>query len=103
MADVPLELANENIKQIAPHATKAFFSPQTPPASNDPELQGRLGFIVLSQDRAIPKAGQEAMMKNSEREWLVMELDASHNAPFISKVKETVVLLDDMIRIFTTK
>lgn len=99
--DVPPDVAKKNLDQMVPHATVAFFSPQTPPAFTEPGLKDKLGFILLLKDQAIPKAGQEAMMEYSGQKWQVKELDTSHNGPFTSKIRETVELIEVMIKSFT--
>ena len=96
------EKAREITDQLVPHSTKAFFSPQPSPAFTEPEFESRLGFVLLSQDQAIPKAGQEAMIQYSGQEWIVKEMVAGHNAPFTTKVDEAVSVVEDMVNSFKT-
>lgn len=64
-------------------------------------FQGRLAYIVCTEDQAVPKLGQEAMMQGTGKDWIVTELRGSHNAPFLSeKTHEAVDAIDGFINAF---
>ena len=99
-ADQPPSVAGELTAILKPHATLAFNSPQPPLAWSDGNYKGCLGYIVATEDLAVPKAAQEGMMADTGQEWIVREIAGSHNAPFLSKVSETLLHLQSMIDSF---
>ena len=99
-ADVEPSLAKKNADELLPHATLAFKSASPAPAWADPEFKGRLAYLVCTEDKAIPKAAQEGMMQHSGQDWHVRELQGSHNAPFLSKEKEAVEIIDGFVEKF---
>lgn len=86
----------ENI--IRPHASLAFNTPQPHPAWADPAFHGRLGFIVPTEDQSIPKEAQYGMIAATKQQWIVKEMGCSHFAPFLTRIEETLQLLQDFIR-----
>lgn len=99
-ADIAPELAQANVSQLLPHALLAFKSPASVPAWSEPDFEGRLAYLVCTEDRAIPKFAQEAMMQGSGQRWNVKEFNGSHSAPFMSRAGETVEALENFVQIF---
>lgn len=104
-ADIEPSVAQTNAAEIIPHATLAFKSPSPTPAWTDAAaFQGRLAYLVCTEDLAVPKFGQEAMMQGTGQEWIVKELQGSHNAPFLSnKKQEAVDAVDRFIHTFLSR
>ncbi|KAJ5286739.1 hypothetical protein N7478_002425 [Penicillium angulare] len=96
-ADVDPALARSLEADIKPHSTLAFTSPQPHPAWADEEFRGRLGFIVTTEDRAVPKEAQYGMMAATQQQWIIKEIDSSHCAPFISRIEDTVKATQEII------
>ena len=55
---------------------------------------------MCTEDQAIPKFAQEAMMQGTGMEWKVKEMGGSHNAPFLKKPEETCKMLEDFVEGF---
>lgn len=104
-ADVEPEVAQANATELIPHATLAFKSPSPAPAWTDAAaFQGRLAYIMCTEDQAVPKFGQEAMMQGIGKEWLVTEFQGSHNAPFLSKkTQDAVDAVSNFINTFLSR
>ncbi|KAJ5425275.1 hypothetical protein N7465_000345 [Penicillium sp. CMV-2018d] len=96
-ADVDPALAQALTAEVKPHSTIAFTSPQPHPAWADEAFQGRLAFIITTEDRAMPKEAQFGMMAATQKEWIVKELVYSHGAPFLNRIDETVALTREII------
>ncbi|CAI7649308.1 unnamed protein product [Penicillium viridicatum] len=96
-ADVDPTLAQALTAEVRPHSTVAFTSPQPHPAWADEAFQGRLAFIVTTEDRAVPKEAQFGMMAATQKEWIVKELGYSHCAPFLNRIDDTVGLTREII------
>lgn len=96
-ADVDPALAQALTAEVKPHSTIAFTSPQPHPAWADEAFQGRLAFIITTEDRAMPKEAQFGMMAATQKEWIVKELAYSHGAPFLNRIDETVALTREII------
>ncbi|KAJ5193259.1 hypothetical protein N7449_009401, partial [Penicillium cf. viridicatum] len=77
--------------------TLAFTSPQPNPAWAYEAFEGRLGFIVTTENHAVPNKAQLGMMAATQKEWIVRELAYSHCAPFLNRIDETVGLTRDII------
>ncbi|GKZ23890.1 hypothetical protein AbraIFM66951_010422 [Aspergillus brasiliensis] len=99
-ADVDPALLTDLDEKIKPHATLAFTSPQPAPAWAEESYQGRLAFIVTTGDPAVPKEAQYGMMAATRQEWIVKEMDCSHCAPFITRIEETVRLVEECVKHF---
>ncbi|BAE59602.1 unnamed protein product [Aspergillus oryzae RIB40] len=99
-ADVSEEQALAISSVIKPHASLAFFSAQPSPAWADPAYTGRLSYVVTTEDLAVPKVSQYGMMSGTGQNWHVREIESSHCAPFITKVAESVGILQDFIQTF---
>ena len=78
----------------------AFTSPAPKPAWSEPGFDDRLAYLVCTEDRAITKFGQKAMMQGIGKKWNVKELEGSHSAPFLSKTEGAVQALVGYVRIF---
>ena len=100
LADVTPAIAQAFISQILPHALLAFKSPAPKPAWSEAGFDGRLAYLACTEDRAIPKFAQEAMMHGTGKKWIVKELECSHSAPFLSKIEEAVQALEGFVRVF---
>ena len=92
--------AQAYVSQILPHALLAFKSPAPKPAWSDTGFDGRLAYLVCTEDRAIPEFAQRAMMEGIGKKWIVQELEGSHSAPFLSKIEEAVQALQGFVRNF---
>ncbi|KAL9120726.1 MAG: hypothetical protein Q9187_002714 [Circinaria calcarea] len=99
-ADIAPAVAKKNAANLEPHATLAFKSPSPAPAWADPDFEGRLAYIVCTEDEAIVKAGQEAMMQYSGQHFMVKELQGSHMAPFLLKSRQTAEMVTGFIKSF---
>ncbi|KAG0154637.1 hypothetical protein PDIDSM_205 [Penicillium digitatum] len=96
-ADVNPKLAQSLIAEVKPHSTMSFTSPQPHPVGADKAFQGRLAFIVTTEDRAVLKEAQYGMMAATQKKWIVKELASSHCAPFLDRIDETVGLTREII------
>ena len=96
-ANVDAALAKSLIAELRPHSSLAFTSPQPHPAWADEAFQGRLAFIVITEDRAMPKEAQFGMMASTQQAWIVKEMVSSHCAPFLNGIDETVELTREII------
>ena len=99
-ADVSEEQALALSSVIKPHASLAFFSAQPSPAWVDPTFTGRLAYVVTADDLAVPKVAQYGMISGTGQQWHVREIESSHCAPFITKVAESVEILQEFIHTF---
>ncbi|KAF7595402.1 hypothetical protein BBP40_006397 [Aspergillus hancockii] len=99
-ADVSEEEALAMTSFTKPHASLAFFSAQPFSAWSDPAFTGRLAYIVTTEDLAVPKAAQYGMMAGTGQEWAVREIASSHCAPYISRITESVRILEELIQMF---
>ncbi|KAL5002229.1 alpha/beta-hydrolase [Aspergillus recurvatus] len=99
-ADVDGGLLRDLDTYVKPHSSLAFNSPQPAPAWADDAYAGRLAAIVTTVDAAVPKDAQHGMVAATEKEWIVKEIDASHCAPFISRIDESVGLVLGLLRDF---
>lgn len=102
-ADVEQSKAEESLKILVPHSTLAFFSPQPTPAFSDEASKGLCAYIKLMQDQAVPVPGQEAMMQYSGAEWVVRELQMSHNSGFVTKTDEMAKTIVELVQEFQSK
>lgn len=89
-ADIEPTIAKENVSQLVPHALLAFKSPAPAPAWSDPGFEGRLAYLECTDDLAITPFGQEAMMHETGMEWVVKEMEGSHNCPFLKEAAGAV-------------
>ncbi|KAJ6078956.1 hypothetical protein N7467_008709 [Penicillium canescens] len=96
-ADVDSALAQSMVTELKPHATLPFTSPQPHPAWADEAFQGRLAFIVTTDDRAVPKEAQFGMMAATQKPWIVKEIASSHCGPFLNQIDETLRLTREII------
>ena len=96
-ADIDPIIAKENASRLVPHALLAFKSPAPAPAWTDPGFEGRLAYLVCTEDVAIPRFGQEAMMHGTGMEWVVKEMEGSHNCPFLKKTEEASEAVDAFV------
>lgn len=96
-ADIDPIAARKNAAHLVPHALLAFKSPASAPAWAEPGFEGRLAYLVCTEDKAIPKFGQEAMMQGTGKDWSVREMVGSHNSPFLKKVEEAAGAVDAFV------
>lgn len=96
-ADIDPIIAEKNASQLVPHALLAFKSPAPAPAWTEPGFEGRLAYLMCSDDQAIPRFGQEAMMQGTGMDWVVREIVGSHNAPFLKKTEEAAGAVDRFV------
>lgn len=96
-ADIDPTVAKENASKIVPHALLAFKSPAPAPAWTEPGFEGRLAYLVCTDDLAVPKFGQEAMMQGTGKRWVVKEMVGGHNTPFLKKTQEAAGLVDAFV------
>ncbi|KAJ5210070.1 hypothetical protein N7491_009882 [Penicillium cf. griseofulvum] len=96
-ADVNQDLVKSLTRSVKPHSNIAFTSTQPHPAWADQEFEGRLGFIVTTEDAAVPKEAQTGMMAATQKAWIVKEIASSHCAPFLNRIGETVGLIREII------
>ncbi|CAF9935010.1 MAG: hypothetical protein ALECFALPRED_006212 [Alectoria fallacina] len=96
-ADIDPAIAMENASRLVPHALLAFKSPAPAPAWADSGFEDRLAYLVCTEDQAIPKFGQEAMMQATGLNWAVREMMGSHNSPFLKKTDEAVEAVDAFV------
>lgn len=96
-ADVDLALVQSLTAELKPHSTLSFTTPQPHQAWADETFQGRLAFIVTTEDRVVPKEAQFGMMASTQKAWIVKELGSSHCAPFVNRIDETVGLTREII------
>lgn len=99
-ADIDPPVAAANASRLVPHALLAFKSPAPAPAWTGPGFEQRLAYLVCTEDEAIPKFGQEAMMQGTGVEWAVREMAGSHNAPFLKKAEEAAGAVDAFVEGF---
>jgi hypothetical protein len=100
-ADVSEDLAREMAAQLKPHSNLAFMSYQPAPAWAEPAFAGRCAYIVTGDDVGIPKAAQCGMIAATGQEWIVKELaGSSHMAPFMTRVKDCVDLVYEILDVF---
>ena len=99
-ADIDPINAQENASRMVPHALLAFKSPVPAPAWTDPGFEGRLAYLVCTEDLAIPQFAQEAMMRGTGQAWAVKEMVGSHNCPFLKQAKEAARAVDDFVEAF---
>jgi hypothetical protein len=85
------------VTELKPHATLPFTSPQPQPAWADEAFQGRLAFIVTTDDRAVPKEAQFGMMAATQKPWIVKEIPSSHCGPFLNQIDETLRLTREIV------
>jgi hypothetical protein len=99
--DVHRSLANVMLKALHPHSTLAFTSPQPPPAWAEADFEGRLAYIITTEDKAVPEAAQQAMIAGTGKEWIIKKMVSSHCAPFLSRIPEFVTQLNAIVGEFT--
>lgn len=99
-ADLDPAVTKETTARLVPHALLAFKSPAPVPAWTDPGFEGRLAYLVCTEDQAIPKFGQEAMMQGTGMDWNVKEIVGSHNSPFMKKTQEAVKAVEELVEQF---
>ncbi|KAE8332651.1 hypothetical protein BDV39DRAFT_215728 [Aspergillus sergii] len=88
---------------VKPHSTLAFNSPQPTPAWAEEGYNGRLGFIVTLQDKAVSKEAQHLMISATQKDWIVKEMDCSHCAPFLNRIDDCIGLVQGLLREFQSK
>lgn len=93
-------MIKKRIFVLKPHANLVFFSAQPPLPWSNSTFKGRLGYLIATEDLAIPKAAQEDMITGTAQDWIVREMTCGHNAPFLSRISETVSNLEYMIEKF---
>ena len=101
-ADVEPDVAKKLESSLLPHALKAFESPASSPAWKEPNFAGKIAFLRCTQDQALPTFVQDMFIQRSGVDWIVKDLEASHS-PFLSKPKEVVEILKDLLGIFQKK
>jgi hypothetical protein len=98
--DVQRSLANVMVKALHPHSTLAFISPQPPPAWAEADFEGRLAYIITTEDKAVPEAAQQAMIAGTGKEWIIKKIASSHCAPFLSRIPEFVMQVNAIVAEF---
>ncbi|KAL3465554.1 hypothetical protein BJX64DRAFT_56032 [Aspergillus heterothallicus] len=98
--DVDTKLLVDLNLYTKPHSTLAFNSPQPAPAWADDIYAGRLAAIITTEDLAVPKVAQSAMIAGTQKSWMMKEMGCSHCAPFISRIPESVELVFGFLRGF---
>lgn len=58
---------------------------------------------MTTEDRAVPKDAQYAMMAATKQVWIVKEMECSHCAPFINRIDETIQLLQGLVGRFAAQ
>ena len=96
-ADIDPIVAKENAAQLIPHALLAFKSPAPAPAWAEPGFEGRLAYLVCTEDQAILEFAQEAMMQGTGKDWVVREMVGSHNVAFLKKIDEAAAAVDAFV------
>ncbi|KAI9725590.1 MAG: hypothetical protein M1828_003078 [Chrysothrix sp. TS-e1954] len=91
------EGAKQMTSHVTAHAWPAFFSPQPANAWAEADFQGCFAYIVLTEDIALPKIGQETMLQYSGQSWEIEELQASHNAPFLDQTQKSLDLIERLV------
>ncbi|KAL6718755.1 hypothetical protein ACLMJK_002989 [Lecanora helva] len=99
-ADIDPAAAKASASNLLPHALLAFKSPAPAPAWTEPGWEGRLAYLVCTEDRAIPKAGQEAMVQGTGMTWLMKEMNGSHNYPFLKEPGKTCSIVEGLAEEF---
>lgn len=98
--DVDPEIAKKDVEQLVPFALQAFTAPAPAPAWSEPGWEGRLAYLVCTEDQAIPRFGQEAMMVGTRSRWTVREMVGSHNAPFSKYAEDASGIVGEFIEGF---
>ncbi|EGD98236.1 Alpha/beta-hydrolase [Trichophyton interdigitale] len=99
-ADFDQGLAKKTEQELKPHSSLAFFSPQPPTACADPAFKDRLAYVVATNDLAVPKDAQYAMIAGTGQEWKIKEVPQSHCAPFKVDLDESVKIVGEFIEAF---
>ncbi|PYI00187.1 alpha/beta-hydrolase [Aspergillus ellipticus CBS 707.79] len=100
--DVPTDKATEAASGIQIHALESMITPSPPTAWTDSAFHGRRGYVMTTQDRALPFLGQDIMLKLSGMEWALREIETSHS-PFLSRPGELVDHVLSIIGCFETE
>ena len=79
----------------------AFDSKVPPQAWAEEAFKGRIGYILCTNDQAIPTFVQSLFMEKSGVEWDVKELASGHS-PFLNKTKEVVNMVEAWTNKWTT-
>ena len=82
---------------LVPCATTVFKSPSPTPAWIESGFEGRMAYLICTEDKAIPKFGQEAMMQGIGTSWISRDLKGSHSSPFLKKTDEAVDIIEQFI------
>ena len=99
-ADIDPMIAKENASRMVPHALLAAKSPTPAPAWTDPDFEGRLAYLVYTEDLAILQYAQVAMILETGQVWAVKEMMDSHNCPFLKEMEEAARAVDEFVEEF---
>ena len=59
-----------------------------------------MAYLVCTEDKAIPKFGQEAMMEGRGVIWITREIYGRHNSPFLKMTEEAADIVDQFVMKF---
>lgn len=82
--DVPESLSNAAVAELKNQSRYSATTPCGPPAWSDAVYNGRRTYVFTTLDNAIPPAGQQSMVMQSEVQWDFETFKTGH-APFLSQ------------------
>ncbi|MCJ1296402.1 hypothetical protein MMC34_007968 [Xylographa carneopallida] len=98
-ADVPSPADSIAISQLRLQSAASLGSPSPPPAWADAVFDGRRGYVICTEDQAIPAAVQKMMVQGSGVDWAVRTMRAAHS-PFLSDPKQLRDLVVGLVQEF---
>ncbi|KAI9708237.1 MAG: hypothetical protein M1820_004191 [Bogoriella megaspora] len=86
--------ADPLVNQLRPQSLVALDSPAPAAAWADSEFAGRLGFLKLMNDKALPPLFQDRFTEKSGVAWEVRDVEAGHSS-FLGKPGEVVQMIGE--------
>ena len=99
--DVPEELANVAVASCMNPSLSSWITPCPPASWDEKGYQGRCAFIRTTQDQCIPYDVQNMMIKATEQDWILRDLDSGHS-PQLSQPEKLADVILELVKQFET-
>lgn len=103
--DVSEERIEWSVRQLSPQSTAATTGIVPPQAwQDDSHFATRFGYILCTEDTAIPLGQQTAMIEGAggKDTWVTRALEGSSHSPFLSRPRDVAIAFNEIVQVFET-
>ena len=99
--DIPEENADVAVASCMNPCLSSWTTPCPPASWNEKDFQGRCAFIRTTQDQCVPYDIQNMMIKATEQEWILRDIDSGHS-PQLSQPEKLADIILELVQKFQT-